>query len=171
MLYVELHYAGKVENRVGGDADKPGRGLSFARGTAFLLSRAGSLARRSWTQMLTERELTPHQYGVLMALGELDRPCSQHQLSDLIGIDSRNAVPIMDALVSRALLTREIDAEDRRRRLLALTQDGLTMVTDLITAGASIEARFFSPLSRTDQAELHRILLTLTSETGATRSA
>ena len=113
--------------------------------------------------MLSERHLTPHQYGVLMALAELDRPCSQQELSDLIGIDSRNAVPIVDALVDRGVLTREIDQADRRRRRLTLTADGRAMVTDLNVAGAQIETRFFRRLRPADRAELHRILLALTS--------
>jgi len=138
-------------------------GLAFEGGTGFLLSRTGSLARRSWTQMLTQRGLTPHHYGMLMALGELGHPCGQQQLSDLIGIDSRNAVPIIDVLVERGLLSRDVDPTDRRRRLLALTAAGRDMVQDLTQTGAAIEDRFLQALDPTDRQELHRILLALLS--------
>ena len=113
--------------------------------------------------ILAERDLAPHHYGVPMALGELNEPCVQQRLSDLIGIDSRNVVPIIDALVDRDLLSREIDPKDRRRRLLALSDAGRDMVEDLTKTGAAIEARFLRPLDPADQIQLHRILLALVS--------
>lgn len=136
---------------------------SFETGTAFLLARAGSQARRHWNEMLSERGLSPHQYGVLMVMGTLDQPSSQQRLSDLIGIDSRNAVPIVDALVNRGLISREVDQTDRRRRRLALTEDGRAAVVDLVTVGAEIEDRFFQVIPSTDREELRRILITLTA--------
>ena len=162
MLHVDLHYDCWVaQDRARDDGPRPRQGLAFEGGTGFLLSRAGALARRSWTQMLTERGLSPHQYGMLMALGELRHPCGQQQLSELIGIDPRNAVPIIDVLVDRGLLSREIDPNDRRRRLLALTTAGRDMVHDLTNTGVHIEARFLQALDPDDRNELHRILLAL----------
>jgi len=111
---------------------------------------------------LTLRE----HYGVLMALGELGRPCGQKQLSELIGVDPRNVVPIIDALVDRGLLVREVDPSDRRRRVLALTGPGHDMVRDLTETGAAIEARFLQALDPTDQKELHRILIALLPSAG-----
>jgi len=98
---------------------------------------------------------------MLMALGGGRHSCGQQQLSELIGIDPRNAVPIVDALVDRGLLGSEIDPNDRRRRLLALTASGRDMVHDLTTTGAHIEARFLQALDPDDRKELHRILLAL----------
>lgn len=145
-----------------GDSGQPaGEGLAFEGGIGFLLSRTGSLARRSWTQMLVERALTPHHYGMLMALGELGGACGQQRLSQLIGIDSRNAVPIIDGLVGRGLLSREVDPTDRRRRMLALTATGRDVVRDLTETGARIEDRFLRALAPADRKELHRILLAL----------
>ncbi len=142
-------------------------GLGFEGGIGFLLSRTGSMARRSWTRMLVERALTPHHYGMLMALGELGHACGQQRLSNLIGIDSRNAVPIIDGLVERGLLSREIDPSDRRRRILALTAPGRDVVLDLTETGAEIEDRFLQPLNPADREELHRILLALVAPAAA----
>lgn len=145
-----------------GDSGRPGsEGLAFEGGIGFLLSRTGSLARRSWTRMLVERALTPHHYGMLMALGEMGGACGQQRLSELIGIDSRNAVPIIDGLVERGLLSREVDPTDRRRRMLALTAAGHDVVRDLTESGADIEGRFLRALPPADRKELHRILLAL----------
>jgi len=161
---VDLRYRQPMAHRAKRGAGSSQRvGPAFEGGTGFLLSRTGSLARRSWTQMLAERGLTPHHYGMLMALGELGEPCGQQQLSDLIGIDSRNVVPIIDVLVDRGLLNREVDPADRRRRLLALTGSGHDMVRDLTETGAEIEDRFLQALGPADRKELHRLLLALLS--------
>lgn len=162
MGHADPHYdRSVVQDPAGDDRPPPREAFAFEGGTGFLLSRSGSLARRSWTQMLAERALTPHHYGMLMALGELGDARGQQQLSELIGIDSRNAVPIIDVLVDRGLLTREVDPSDRRRRLLTLTASGRDMVRDLTQTGAQIEARFLQALTPIDRKELHRILLEL----------
>lgn len=137
-----------------------GGALAFEGGTGYLLSRTGSLARRSWARMLAERDLTPHHYGMLMALDEVGST-GQQRLSALIGIDPRNAVPIIDGLADRGLLARAVDPTDRRRRVLALTDAGRAMVRDLTETGAGIERHFLRALPPAEQAALHRALLTL----------
>jgi len=137
-------------------------GLAFEGGTAFLLARAGAAARRSWARMLAERTLTPHHHGVLMALAQLG-PTGQQQLSEVIGVDPRNAVPIIDGLVERALLVRAVDPTDRRRRVLALTAEGQEMVQDLTVTGAALERHFLRALSATDQRHFRVMLVALLS--------
>jgi MarR family transcriptional regulator, lower aerobic nicotinate degradation pathway regulator len=138
----------------------PTGALAFEGGTGYLLSRTGSLARRSWTRMLTDRNLTPHHYGILMTLDEAG-PTGQQRLSALIGIDPRNLVPIIDGLADRGLLAREVDPTDRRRRVLALTDSGHAMVADLSETGAAMEDRFLRALEPAEQASLHQMLLNL----------
>ena len=82
--------------------------------TGYLLARVGMEARRAWGQMLGGLGLTPHQFGMLMALAPL-AAASQQQLSRAVGVDPRNAVPIIDALQHRGLLERRPDPADRRR--------------------------------------------------------
>lgn len=110
--------------------------------------------------MLTDRDLTPHHYGILMTLDEAG-PTGQQRLSTLIGIDPRNLVPIIDGLADRGLLARQVDPDDRRRRVLALTDSGCAMVTDLSETGAMMEQQFLRALAPADQAALHKMLLTL----------
>lgn len=146
---------------------QPVDGFSFEGGTAFMLARVGSAARRSWARMLSERGLTPHHHGVLMALAELG-PTGQQQLSEAIGIDPRNAVPVIDGLVERELLVRDIDAADRRRRVLALTAAGHELVRDLTVTGSELERDFLRALDASEQQQLRRMLSALLSDRGRT---
>ncbi len=146
--------------------DDPAAGapaLSFEGGTGFLLARTGSLARRRWARMLTERGLKPHHYAALMALGERG-PLGQQWLSELIGVDPRNTVALIDGLVDRGLLTREIDPGDRRRRQLELTDPGRQTVRDLTRTGADIERDFLRALTPEEQSQLRHALLTLLTD-------
>ena len=142
-----------------------GPGLSFETATGYLLARAGAEARRRWARMLAEHDLTPHQYGILMALRELG-PTGPQRLSELIGVDARNAVSLMDALVNRELATKVLDTTDRRRRVVALTARGHTLVRELTTGGTAIEAEFLSPLTAQQQRQLHHLLRTLLAPGG-----
>lgn len=134
--------------------------LSFEGGTGFLLARVGSLARSRWARMLAERDLTPHHYGMLMTLAD-HGPLGQHRLSDLNGIDPRNAGPVIDVLDERHLISRETHPTDRRRRLLELTPAGREIVRDLTDTGNQVERTFLRALTAAEQAELHRMLLVL----------
>src|SRR5579859_5387351 len=73
--------------------EEPAIEPSLLASTGYLLARLGMESRRWWGQMLAEHGLTPHQFGVLMALAPL-RTASQQQLSRALGVDPRNAVPI-----------------------------------------------------------------------------
>ena len=134
--------------------------LSFQNGNWYLMAKTGSLARQRWSAMLAQLKVSPSQYGVLMALGEAG-PLGQQRLAELIGVDPRNAVPIIDALAAHGLVRREVDPADRRRRVLDLTPKGREVVAELASVGAEIERDLLSPLTSAEQATLRRMLRAL----------
>jgi DNA-binding MarR family transcriptional regulator len=136
------------------------QGLPVHRGTWSLLYKAGGLARQRWSAMLARLNVSPAQYGVLMALGEAGR-IGQHRLAELIGVDPRNAVPVIDALAEQGLVSREIDPSDRRRRVLRLTARGRAVAGNLASVAAEIETDLLLPLAPDEQASLRRMLLAL----------
>jgi DNA-binding MarR family transcriptional regulator len=135
-------------------------GLSFQNGNWYLMAKTGSLARQRWAGMLAQLKVSPSQYGVLMALGEAG-PLGQQRLAELVGVDPRNAVPLIDALAEQGLVRREVDPVDRRRRVLDLTAKGRGVVADLASVGAEIERDLLCPLTPAEQATLRRMLLAL----------
>lgn len=134
--------------------------LTFQASTWYLLALAGSQARHRWADMLAQLHVSPSQFKVLRALGE-SGPLGQHQLADLIDVDPRNAVPLIDSLAERGLLAREVDPADRRRRVLTLTARGQKLAGDLASIGAEVENDFLSPLTGAEQQSLRRMLLSL----------
>lgn len=150
--------------------DDPAADLVFENSTGFLLARVGAAARRSWARMLIDRDLTPHHYGVLMALDQIG-PCGQRHLSEQLGIDPRNVGPLIDTLTERGLIKRKVDPNDRRRRILHLTDAGGVEADELKDTGAELESRFLNHLDPDDQAILHQILLTLWASIGKDQQA
>lgn len=125
--------------------------------SGYLLARLGAESRRRWARMLSERGLTPHHYGVLMTLDDV-RVTYQQRLSEAIGVDPRNAVPVVDHLQRQGLIERTRDPADRRRHAIALTEEGKRAVAELRSAATAIEREMLQGLSQAEQADLHHLL-------------
>jgi DNA-binding MarR family transcriptional regulator len=136
--------------------------------TGYLLARLGMESRRAWGQMLGDHGLTPHQFGVLMTLAQL-KAASQQRLSRAVGVDPRNAVPIVDSLQQRGLIERRPDPADRRRHVITLTRAGQVQIEQLGQAGTELEDWFLASLTDEERAGLHATLRKLF--TGVTQAA
>ncbi|WP_067635146.1 MarR family winged helix-turn-helix transcriptional regulator [Actinomadura latina] len=132
-------------------------GPRYEYGTGFLLARMGSLTARSWTAFLAAHDLTQGQYTVLSTLGERG-DMGQRRLAELVAVDARNIVAVLDSLARRRLIERRTDDTDRRRRLVALTEEGAALVRDLADAAAQEQEGFLKPLGRDERAQLNRLL-------------
>lgn len=132
-------------------------GFGYERGTGFLLARMGSLTARSWTAFLAAHDLTQGQYTVLVTLNERG-PLGQRRLAELVAVDARNIVAVLDSLARRGLIERQPDETDRRRRLVALTEAGATLVQELADKAAQEQEEFLKPLGRDERADLNRLL-------------
>jgi DNA-binding MarR family transcriptional regulator len=126
-------------------------------GSGYLLTRIGAESRRRWARMLAEHDLTPHHYGVLIALRQL-RTSHQQRLADAIGVDPRNAVPVIDLLERRGLIARTTDTTDRRRRVIELTDAGLDVTEELERAADMVEAEMLGALTPRQQTTLNQLL-------------
>ncbi|MER7756710.1 MarR family winged helix-turn-helix transcriptional regulator [Kitasatospora sp. NPDC097643] len=136
-----------------GSNDRP----AFERGTGFLLARLGSLTARSWTAFLGEHRLSQGQYAVLVAL-DRHGVVGQRRLAELIAVDARNLVPVLDQLVDRRLVERRPHDTDRRRRVVTLTEEGSTLVGALAVAAAEEQDRFLHALPEAEREQLNRLL-------------
>ncbi|MBB4684690.1 MarR family winged helix-turn-helix transcriptional regulator [Amycolatopsis jiangsuensis] len=147
-----------ADDRAAGPSN-PGA-LEFQGTVSWLLAGAGKLVLHRWTGMLARLELTSSQFKLLLALDEIG-PLGQQRLAELVGIDPRNAVPIIETSVGQGLLTRTVDPADRRRRVLELAADGKRVAAELRSSSAEIEDELLAPLDQAERAALQRTLRTL----------
>src|SRR5258708_823414 len=107
--------------------------------TGFLLAMVGAESRRRWVRSLERCELRPSHFGALMILGQVDS-VGQQELGNLIGIDHRNLVPVLDLLETRGLARRGTDPADRRRHAVRITARGRQRLGKLHPSAAVAEA-------------------------------
>jgi DNA-binding MarR family transcriptional regulator len=135
----------------------------LAASTGFLLARLGAESRRRWGRMLAAHQLTPHHFAALIALDYLGT-AAQHQVGELIGVDPRNAVAVIEPLHRRGLVDRGTDPADRRRHQLSLTDDGVAVLARLRAEGDAVEEEMLAGLSVQRRAELHALLADLAGQ-------
>src|SRR5258708_32884394 len=128
--------------------------------TGFLLAMVGAESRRRWVRSLERWELRPSHFGALMILGQVES-IGQHELGNLIGIDPRNLVPVLDLLEARGLARRQTDPTDRRRHAVRGTARGRQLLGKLHQSGAMAEAELLHALDPKQQGALRDLLLKL----------
>src|SRR5262249_8111787 len=75
------------------------------------------------SEVVSEAGLTPLQYGVLIHLSKLTgRPSvEQNALANRLNVDRNTASVLVEQLVKKGLVEREVNSADRRSRLRSLT--------------------------------------------------
>ena len=94
----------------------------------------------------------------VMALIAANPGCAQVDLAARAGITGPSLVGIIAQLESLGLVSRERDAEDRRRNMLVLTPDGQARVDDLFATVTRIEAPIRDALGPRGMAQLASLL-------------
>jgi DNA-binding MarR family transcriptional regulator len=128
--------------------------------TGFLLARIGSESRRRWTQSLAALGLRPSHYGVLMVLAGVES-ASQKRLGEIIGVDPRNVVGIIDVLEERGLVERGPHPSDRRRHGVRLTAAGRETLRQFQQTGTALEQELLAALDESERTVLQELLLRL----------
>lgn len=132
------------------------RGSELYRETFHLMRRVLREHGAHWQHRLPR--LTKPQYAVLRAVR--DRPgIEQSAVCTAVGIDKATLAAVLVRLEQRGLLTRTVDATDRRRRLLELTETGIREVLETLPVAAEVDARLLGRIAP-DECEQLRALLT-----------
>jgi DNA-binding MarR family transcriptional regulator len=105
--------------------------------------------------------LTPLQYGAMLHLSKTTgRPgIEQNSLAERINIDRNTASVLVEQLVKKGLVEREVNGADRRARLLRLTAQGESLYARLRPAHASLNKEILSPITPREQKLLMNLLI------------
>jgi DNA-binding MarR family transcriptional regulator len=101
--------------------------------------------------------VTPVQYAALQAVQNAPG-LDQRTLARAIGFDTSTIAGVIDRLEARGLMQRNASAQDRRVRLLTLTDAGRQMVADVVPAMQRAQARILAPLPEAERGEFMRLL-------------
>jgi DNA-binding MarR family transcriptional regulator len=122
----------------------------------FLLRVAMQRHTTIFTSRMIE-DLTQTQFAALAKLLEVGS-CSQNHLGRLIYLDAATIKGVVDRLRARGLVATAGDANDRRRRAVALTPAGRRVTEVAIGVAAQITAQTLAPLSPQEQRAVTRLL-------------
>lgn len=122
-----------------------------------LLRRATAGLAQRVEEILTEANLTLDQWRVLRVLIECG-PLSMSDLASRAHITGPTLTRIVDRLVERALLYRNVDATDRRRVLVHASDRGRSLQRSLAPRIADAERDGLAPLSDAETRTLRRLL-------------
>jgi DNA-binding MarR family transcriptional regulator len=113
--------------------------------------------------VLDEHGLSMWAYSVLVTLDQ-SPVRTQAALAEAIGADKTRIIPILDELQAVGFIERHPDPDDRRVRLLAVTDAGREVKDAVQAAIQRGEERWLGALSRADRAAFLRVLEQLTGE-------
>jgi DNA-binding MarR family transcriptional regulator len=133
------------------DPDVPADNLGEAFGAVARRLRAASMAA------FAAYDVTPSQVRAIRVLDKHGGVRSK-ELADHLRIAPRSATEVVDALEAKGLVSRSPDPGDRRATVVALTDRGHALSEDVRRARGVESERMFERLTRTDRADLARIL-------------
>lgn len=104
--------------------------------------------------------LTPVQYAALQAVANAPG-IDQRTLARTIGLDTSTTGGVVDRLEARGLLLRSANPDDRRVRLLTLTEAGHALLREALPAMLRAQQRILAPLPAPERDEFMRMLRTV----------
>jgi len=129
----------------------------MATNANYLLATIGARARIRFGQLLADLGLAPSHTQILALLWE-GIAGSQREIAAVLRLNEGRAVGLLDDLEERGLIRRDVDRDDRRRRVVTLTADGRKMVERVRKLGRAAEAETLAPLSEAERDQLRELL-------------
>ncbi|MGW6731618.1 MarR family winged helix-turn-helix transcriptional regulator [Streptomyces sp. NPDC055013] len=142
------------------DADEPWmRGLHAD--TGYLLYRLGLRSGQLFNASLQESGLRLRHYAVLRFLATTPGAL-QRELSSSLGYDPSAIVGLVDDLEKLGFAERRPSPDDRRSRIIVLTEGGRAFLRDTDEAGQRVTDELLQPLDLAERAQLHALLQRVT---------
>ncbi|QOV47838.1 winged helix-turn-helix transcriptional regulator [Streptomyces chromofuscus] len=124
----------------------------------FLLARHGAAADSRIRRALEGFRLTPRQGTALILLGQ-SGSMGQQALAAALDVDPSVMVGILNDLEAARLVERRRDRSDRRRHIVAITDEGDCLLAKTRQAVTDVEQEMFGRLSPEEVATLRGLLL------------
>lgn len=129
--------------------------------TGRLLSAAARRVERAWDLYLERWHLSHASVPVLVVLTR--GPLSQREIAGQMHVTEQTLGRVLRGLEEHAYITREPHANDRRRRLVTLTDQGRQALVELDQA-QEVEALIGDSLSAQETSQLRQLLIRMLAD-------
>lgn len=124
--------------------------MPIGRQMAMLTKQYFGALSKSMEHLGVDRHFFP-----LVVIDKTDKKCTQQYLSCILGVDKVCMVRIMDYLVERGMITREINSEDRREHLIKLTPKGKKIMPSVYKGIDEMNSLTLKGLKKNEQQAFH----------------
>lgn len=112
-----------------------------------------------FNELLKPYEISGEQYNVLRILrGQKGTPANMSLIQERMIAKNSNTTRLIDKLLLKELVTREVCPENRRKMEILITNKGLNLLTELDPKVTTHEQLFASNLTSEEGLELNRLL-------------
>ncbi|MDH2380004.1 MarR family winged helix-turn-helix transcriptional regulator [Bradyrhizobium sp. CER78] len=129
-------------------------------GVGFLLRLLEARYDGLYQSMTRQSDITPRQFGVLMALYQLG-PLTPSVLADRISCDRNTLSEMLKRMVARKLVAKKDNPDDRRSLQVQITAKGEEALLAVIPAAAQLQEIMLAPLRKEDRAHFLKCLLAI----------
>ena len=144
--------------------------FDFEHAPGHLVRRAHQLAVALFMEETAAFDVTPVQFAILNAL--IDIPGEdQVTLATRVAFDAATSGSVIGRLEARGWIRREVDPNDKRRKLLWVTAEGEEAVLRMKPGVARVQQRLLAPLSEPDQSQFVNLLAQLVAAHEQARSS
>ncbi len=136
----------------------------------YLVRRLHQLHVALFMGQVAKGEVTPIQYGLLSIL--VNRPgIDQSMLGEELGLDPANIAEVLKRLETRQLVSRQVDPENRRRKLCVATKEGERFVNRYQKDMQHSQQQLLSPLEPRERELFMNLLMRLVQGNNESRKA
>lgn len=112
-------------------------------------------------QALRQHRLSPAGRQALAVLEGADRPLSPTTIAERLLVTTASMTSLLDTLEGRGLITRSPDSDDRRKVLVALTENGRHVVDQFLPQVVAVQTALMAGLTETQRHQLLESLATI----------
>lgn len=123
----------------------------------YCLHKLGMRARANFDRRIQKYGLLAPMY-VMLKLLKLEGKMTQVELGTYMAVDKATMVRMIDGLEELKFLKRTQHAQDRRAKLLELTDAGRKVVTTIDKTREEAEAQLLAPLSPAEREHLRALV-------------
>ncbi len=123
----------------------------------YYIRRLHQIAVAIFLQETEAHGLTPVQFAALSKVGQTPG-LDQRTLAGSIGLDTSTIAGVVDRLQARGLMQRSASAQDRRVRLLTLSDEGQALLSAIEPDMRRAQQRILEPLPAAERAQFMRML-------------
>ncbi len=141
--------------------------FDLSQAPGHLIRRAQQIAVAEFSRAAADHDVTPVQFAFMNAMMQTPG-VDQITLANRVAFDAATSGSVIGRLEAKGWVRREADPQDRRRKLLFVTPEGVAALKGMNEAVANAQTNMLAPLSAQDQKVFMRLLAQLVAGHEAT---